>query len=340
MKPKKQLLYIGNKLAKQGKSPTTADTLPPCFENEGLEVIVASDKKNKIIRLFDMMRVTYQNHKEISLVIIDTYSTWNFYYAVLIATMCRKYKLPYVPILHGGNLPQRIKKSKYLSRKLFNGAKTNVAPSKYLFESFKKEGFHNLTYIPNTIALKNYPFLLRKTIRPKLLWVRSFAELYNPLMAIEIVEILKKQGFEIELCMVGPEKDGSMQRCKKAAEELNLPVTFTGILKKEEWISLSEQFDIFINTTNFDNTPVSVMEAMALGLPIISTNVGGMPFLIDSGVDGVLVPPNNPQAFVEVILDFYNNPLYAQKLSLQARLKTEGFDWQNLKHRWKELFEF
>ena len=84
MKHRKRLLYIGNKLAQHGKSPTTADLLPSLLEREGFQVIVASSKKNKLLRLFDMMRVTYQNRKKIDLVIIDTYSTWNFYYAVII----------------------------------------------------------------------------------------------------------------------------------------------------------------------------------------------------------------------------------------------------------------
>ena len=137
-----------------------------------------------------------------------------------------------------------------------------------------------------------------------MLWVRSFSEIYNPLLALQIVELLKNEGLDVELCMVGPEKDGSLQRCKSVAQELNLPVTFTGMLSKEEWIDLSKDYDIFINTTNFDNMPVSVMEAMALGLPVVSTNVGGLPYLIEDGVDGMLFPPNNAELFVGAIKNF------------------------------------
>ena len=340
MKHRKRLLYIGNKLAEHGISPTTADLLPPFLEKEGYWVIVASSKRNKLLRLFDMMLVTYKNRKKIDLVIIDTYSTSNFYYAVIVAAICRHYKLPYIPILHGGNLPSRLEKNKTLSQKLFKGAKVNVAPSRYIMEIFKTEGYHNLIYIPNTIMIKNYPFLRRKSIKAKLLWVRSFAEIYNPLMALEIVEILKKQGVEVELCMVGPEKDGTLQRCKKVVGELNLPVIFTGILKKEEWISLSKDFDIFINTTNFDNMPVSVIEAMTLGLPVISTNVGGMPFLIDSGINGVLMPPKDPQSFVEAIKDLCANPSKTENISCNARSSMEQFDWEKVKKHWIELFDF
>ena len=279
----KKILYIGNKLAAHGKPPTAIDTVPTKLREEGYSVETASSKKNKILRLSDMVFSTFKSRKKVNLVLIDTYSTQNFYYAVIIGAMCRFFKIPYIPILHGGNLPHRLEKSKITCKQLFNGAYTNVAPSAYLVEKFRAKGYENLTYIPNTIEIQNYPFKLRQEIKAKLLWVRSFSEIYNPLLALQIVELLKKEGLEVELCMVGPEKDGSLQRCKSVAQELNLPITFPGILKKEEWIDLSKDYDIFINTTNFDNMPVSVMEAMALGLPVVSTNVGGLPYLIEDG---------------------------------------------------------
>ncbi len=338
MKRTISILYIGNKLAGSGSTATSIETLGGFLLDEGYTVITSSSKKNKLWRVFDMAFTVIKFRKKASLVLIDTYSTQNFYYAVLVASMCRLFELDYVPILRGGNLPNRLIRSKRLSQKLFSKAKTNVAPSQYLMNSFKNNGFYNLTYIPNTIALNNYPFKLRKAIKPKLLWVRSFAEIYNPLMALEVMEILKKQNLDVELCMVGPEKDGSLQNCKKIATERNLPITFTGILTKAEWIALSKNYDIFISTTNFDNMPVSVMEAMALGMPVVSTNVGGVPFLVDSGVNGVLVPPRDPQVFTEAIKELCQNPDKVADLSKSARSKMEGFDWEKVKKQWFELF--
>ena len=66
----------------------------------------------------------------------------------------------------------------------------NVAPSPYLLEAFQNKGFQNLTYIPNTIEIINYPFLKRKVYAPKLLWVRAFADIYNPILALEVFSLL------------------------------------------------------------------------------------------------------------------------------------------------------
>ena len=270
-------------------------------------------------------------------VLIDTYSTQNFYYAVAVANLCRLFKIPYVPILHGGNLPERLQKSKSNSYKLFNGAKTNVAPSLYLMNAFKAAGYENVIHIPNTIHLEQYPFLLRNQVGPRLLWVRSFAEIYNPMLALQLVEKLQARFPAVELCMVGPEKDGSMERCKRYAEQHKLPVTFTGKLTKEAWHKQSKDYDIFINTTNFDNTPVSVMEAMALGLPILSTNVGGIPYLINNNDDGLLVPLADVNAMGEAVKSLCATPELARKLSTNGRRKAESFDWKIVKQDWLTL---
>ncbi|MCG2419896.1 glycosyltransferase family 4 protein [Aequorivita sp. F47161] len=337
MHQRKKLLYIGNKLVVHGKPPTAIDLLSGKLQEEGYSVITASSKSNRISRMIAMVFITIKNRNIVDFVLIDTYSTQNFYYAVVIGWLCRLFKLPYIPILHGGNLPERLKSNKGFSKSLFGKAYKNVAPSKYILEQFKLQGFKNVVYIPNTLEIKNYPFQFRKSVTPKLLWVRSFSEIYNPLLALEIVEMLKINGHDVSLCMVGPDKDGSMARCKKVALELNLPITFPGILAKDKWVYLSKKYDIFINTTNFDNMPVSVMEAMALGLPVVSTNVGGMSFLIESEIDGVLVPPNNPEMFLNAIEDVCSNATKVEEITKNARIKVEQFDWQKIKHSWMEL---
>jgi glycosyltransferase involved in cell wall biosynthesis len=212
-----------------------------------------------------------------------------------------------------------------------------VAPSQFIKQEFEASGFRNLYLIPNAIEIENYPFKKRENIAPKLLWVRSFSEIYNPALAVEIVDLLKKKGMETSMCMVGPDKDGSLERCKKMAAALKLPISFPGRLTKSEWIALSAEFDIFINTTNFDNMPVSVMEAMALGLPVISTNVGGIPYLIDPQKNGILVPPMNAAAFVEAIEFVCNNPSATAAISHNARATMEQYDWELIKNKWMEL---
>lgn len=312
-------------------------TLGPLLELEGYDVRYASSKPRKLMRLLDMLMSVFKHQKKVDVVLIDTYSTQNFYYALLVSQLCRLLKLSYIPILHGGNLPNRLKSHPRLSRWIFNHSTINVAPSSYLKEQFEAHGFRNIKYIPNTIDIVNYPFKTRDYVAPRLLWVRSFVQLYHPKMAVAVLKSLDTLGFKATLCMVGPDADGSMKEVKQLAEELNVHVIFTGKLLKQEWISLSEDYNFFINTTNVDNTPVSVIEAMALGLPIVSTNVGGMPFLITHGETGLLVEKGNVDAMVAAIVWLFKQTQEREQLIFKARELAETFDWQRVKMQWNEI---
>ena len=334
---RKNLLYLGNALSHNGITVTTIDTLSRQLRAEGYEVTVASSFKNKGLRMLDMLWQVFKHRSKVDVVIIDTYSTTNYWYAVFVAKLCRRFKLPYIPILHGGNLPERLKSNPSTSNALFGKAFMNVAPSGYLYEAFMQAGFTNLKEIPNTIDISEYPFKERKHVGPKLLWVRSFAEIYNPILALKVLQILRRTYPDASLCMVGPEKDESYVACQTFAKEQQLPVTFTGKLTKAEWVLLSRDNDLFINTTNFDNTPVSVIEAMALGLPVVSTDVGGLPYLLSDRENALLVTPDNEEEMIEAISELLQNEILAHQLALAARSKAEGFDWENVKSYWNEL---
>lgn len=336
----KNLLYIGNKLSHKGKTQTTIETLSKHLSNEGFKVISVSRFSNKLIRLLHMLLTICKYSKQTDYVLIDTYSTQNFYYAYLCSLLCRFLKLEYIPVLHGGNLPNRLKTSPRLSKTLFKNAYKNIAPSLYTKLNFEKLGYHNIDCIPNSIDLKNYQFKKREIGNCiKLLWVRSFSEIYNPLLAIKVFKALKDQNINAELCMVGPDNDGSLEKAKQLSNELNIDVQFTGKLSKKEWVKLSNHYNIFINTTNLDNMPVSVIEAMALGLPIISTNVGGIPFLIKNEEDGLLIKPNDTNAFINAIKKLKKEPEFVAKIVRNARGKAEKLDWNEVKCKWFNVLQ-
>ncbi|MFY8132366.1 MAG: glycosyltransferase, partial [Bacteroidia bacterium] len=143
------------------------------------------------------------------------------------------------------------------------------------------------------------------------------------------------------LAMVGPDKDGSLGEFNEYAKTLGLndSAWATGGKSKVEWRDYSKEFSVFLSTTNIDNTPISVIEAMALGLPVVSTNVGGVPFIIQNGENGLLYPPKDPQAGANAILSILKNAQLAEELSANGRKTVEAWDWEVVKHQWKSLFE-
>lgn len=337
-----RILYLGNKLKNHGFNPTSIEVLGEKLKEIG-EVIQVSEYKSPVLRFIDMAKAIYENKTKANLVLIDTYSTKGFYIAYYCGLMCQKLKLPYVPILHGGDLPKRLVRSKEKCDKFFKNAAFLVAPSGYMRKSFKQHGYSNIKLIPNQLDLNKFKFKERTEAKPRLLWVRSFASIYNPLLAIEVINLLIKRYPTSKLCMVGPEKDGLMEACKAKVAELGISenVEFVGKKSRKEWFEISTEYDIFLNTTNVDNTPLSVMEAMAMGMCVVTTNVGGIPFLFANEIEGIMVEPNNAQLIYQEVIKIVDAPEYAHQLSCKAREKSKEWDWLFIKQLWtKHLNEF
>lgn len=337
-----RILYLGNKLKNHGFNPTSIEVLGEKLKELG-EVIQVSEYKSPLLRFADMAKAIYLNRVKANLVLIDTYSTNGFYLAYYCGIICQWFKLPYVPILHGGDLPKRLAKSKEKCDNYFGNAAFLVAPSGYMRKKFRQHGYHHVKLIPNQIDLSKFKFKERKKAGPRILWVRSFAEIYNPLLAIDVIDLLVKRYPEAKLCMVGPEKDGLMEACKAKVMELGIMenVEFVGKKTRKEWFEISTDYDIFMNTTNVDNTPLSVMEAMAMGMCVVTTNVGGIPYLFANEIEGIMVEPNDAELINQEVIKIVDSPEYAHQLSRKAREKSKEWDWLFIKQLWnKHLKEF
>lgn len=334
------IIYIGNTLRVHGVAPTPADILPSLLRAEGYAVIVASAYHHVALRLAHMLYTILRNFRSADAIIIDVYSTRNFWYAFLCAHLSRILRIAYIPVLHGGDFPKRMETSPGWVRKLLSGAFSIIVPSGYLAMELSSRGY-DAHLIPNAIPVSEYPFTPRTAVRPCLLYVRAFAKLYQPQMALRVLARLRRHYPSATLCMVGADKDGTLDECRQLADELGLgdSVRFTGMLDKPAWHALSADYSIFINTTSKDNMPVSVIEAMALGLPVVSTNPGGIPYLISDRHDGLLVEVGDDLAMTKAVVHLVENPGIALDMSLKARQKAETFDWHKVKTEWHALLD-
>ncbi len=332
------VLYVGNKLAVHGGALTGIEILGPLLEASGYKLRYASSQRNKARRLAEMLLATFKNRKWAHFVLIDTYSTSNFWYAVAVAGLCRIFKVPYVPILHGGNLPFRLVHSPRASASLFGGARINVAPSGYLKKAFADAGFR-VRAVPNPISTDKFPFKNREVAAPKLLWVRALGPMSNPAMAIRTLAEITKAHPYATMAMVGPDKAGITPELRQMADALGVKVQFTGSLSQAQWSGLSTEFDIFINTSTVDNAPFSLVEAMSLGLFVVSTDVGGIPFVAADGADAVLVPANDHIAMAAAVLRIMGDSGLRKKLQIGAREKSHRFSPEAVIPKWDEILQ-
>jgi glycosyltransferase involved in cell wall biosynthesis len=115
-------------------------------------------------------------------------------------------------------------------------------------------------------------------------------------------------------------------------------VDFRGAVPKANVPDALADGDIFLNTSHFDNMPVSVIEAMACGLPVVSTNVGGIPYLLEHGKTALLVQPGNVKEMAVAVKRLLSQPELARRLTEVGRRLTESFDWRVILPQWERLF--
>ncbi len=339
MKP--TLILIGNFLSGHGYSKQFIEDLKDHLQNAGWDIVYTSRILTRPLRLMDMVFTILVNRNKYAVGHIVVFSGPAFIWAEVASWLLKMLQKPFLLSLHGGDLPTFANRWPGRVRHLLNSATIVITPSRYLLEQmrpYKSE----LRLIPNPLDLRNYDFQPRPKPRSALIWLRSFHKIYNPSMAAKVVALLAADIPHVNLTMVGPDKgDGSLQLTQKIAKDLGVGemIRFPGKVAKEEVPYWLQQGDVFINTTNIDNTPISILEAMACGLCIVSTNVGGIPYLLEDEKDALLIPPNDPEAMAFAIRRILTEPDLAEKLSMNARKKAEQFDWAVILPQWEILFK-
>ena len=331
-----KILYIGTKHFKYKKVKSVIETLEPLFR-EYVDIKTCSNKKSKIFRFLDMLYFYFRYGLFYDRILIDVYSTNAFYYAYVFSILSIIFKKKYILFLHGGNLPYRYKESTRMVNLIFVNAHKIVSPSDYLGSFFTKSGY-NVEIVPNIINIDYYPFFKRKKIRPKILAIRGFDNTYNPIMTLKAIKLLKKEIHDINLLMLGNPTESLYNDVKKyiSKNSLEKNIVIKNKLPLKQWVELSKDYDIMVSNPNIDNTPVSLIEGMALGMCLISSNVGGVPFLVEKE-NCILIENNNVKELTKSIKFLINNHDFASKMSLSARKKAKKYTWNAVKNKWKSI---
>jgi glycosyltransferase involved in cell wall biosynthesis len=335
------LLLIGNFIATQGGNRSVGEELAEYLSLAGHSVITSSDQRSRLSRLFDMVRTIWYRRREYQAAYVEVYSGPAFVWAEVVCWLLTRLRKPFILTLHGGNLPVFAERYPARVRRLLMSADVVTVPSSYLHAKMGKYR-NDLFLLPNPINCSHYHYNVRKHVRPILVWLRAFHTIYNPTLAPRVLSHLVSKWTDISLTMIGPDRgDGSLKATQEFALELGLEsyISFSGSVPKRQVPDRLDAADIFINTTTIDNTPVSILEAMASGLCIVSTDVGGIPFLLDDKNDALLVPSDDPEAMASAVNRILSEPELACRLSENARKKVEQFDWSKILHQWESLFD-
>lgn len=333
------ILLVGNFLSSWGLSRSVGEDLAERLLAAQWHVLTTSSKPGRIVRLLDMAITTWRRKHEYEVAQVDVFSGPSFLWAEIVTGILRWVGKPVVLTLHGGHLPVFAQQRPRRVTRLLNKAQVVTAPSPFLYEQMKSYR-PDLVLLPNAIDLAHYIFRLRSRPQPRLIWLRAFHQIYNPSLAPRILAQMAHEFPDMQLIMVGPDKrDGSLLETQRIATALGVAerIEYPGRVTKSDVPLWLNKGDIFLNTTSVDNTPISVMEAMACGLCVVSTNVGGLPYLLTNEQDALLIEPDDVEQGAAAIRCILSQPGLAAHLSQNAYDKVRRFDWPIVLKQWQEL---
>jgi glycosyltransferase involved in cell wall biosynthesis len=140
---------------------------------------------------------------------------------------------------------------------------------------------------------------------------------------------------ELTLVGSGPEE----RRLRALAAELRLErVTFAGRVNPDDIAHAYAAHDIYLQTPNIDNMPTSIIEAYASGLPVVSTEAGGVPAILTHGVHGLLAPLNDHEALAARVLQLLGYPHQAGQMARAAREVSRSCTWSAVRQQWLDVY--
>ena len=211
-----------------------------------------------------------------------------------------------------------------------------VVPSRYLQDVFARHGYRTRV-VRNVVDVMRFAYRERTHLRPRLLSVRNLERPYRVDTVIEAFALLKERYPDATLKVAGY---GSEEPCLHALVA-SLGVDGVDFLGRVEPATVPELYagaDIFLNAAVVDNQPVSVLEAFAAGLPVVTTDTGDIAAMTCHGEAGLLVPAANPRAMAQAVTALLDNPHRALELTRRAKAEVERYTWPWISAEWAAVY--
>lgn len=170
--------------------------------------------------------------------------------------------------------------------------------------------------------------------------VARFVPLKNLGLLLEAVALVRERVPAVHLILVGDGPEGEALRARAAVLEIADRVTFAGYVPQQKTPELYRTADVFALSSDFDNSPNAVLEAMGCGLPIVATDVGGVREFVTDGAGGLLVPPNSPAALARALETYLISPDAARAAGSSNRMRAvSDFSWRVSARRLMDVYQ-
>jgi len=252
--------------------------------------------------------------------------------AIAVARMLGK---PVVLNYRSGEAPDHLRRSA-IARATLARVDRNIVPSRFLVDVFRGFGI-DAAIIPNIVDLQRFKFRERDPLRPRIVSTRNFDALYNVATTVRAFALVQQRWPDASLTLVGGGPHEPQLRDLVAQLHLR-HVTFAGRVKPDDIADYYAANDIYIQSPNIDNMPTSVIEAFASGLPVVSTEAGGVPAILTHGKHGLLAPLGDFETLAAHVLQLLADPDRARELARAAYVTCHACTWPKVRDQWLQAY--
>jgi glycosyltransferase involved in cell wall biosynthesis len=238
---------------------------------------------------------------------------------------------PVILNYRSGEAPDHLARSR-VARTALAKVDLNVVPSRYLVQVFDRFGI-SASIIPNLVDLQRFGYRPRVPLAPRILSTRNLEPLYNVACTVRAFRLVQDRIPSATLTLVGGGSDGPMLR--QLVQQLGLhAVTFVGRVAPHDIAGLYAAHDIYLQSPNIDNMPTSILEAYASGLPVVSTDAGGISAILTHGEHGLLGPVDDHAALAGHVLSLLGSPALTDRLTRAALATCDHYTWSAIREQW------
>ena len=250
--------------------------------------------------------------------------------------------IPVIINYRGGEADEFFRKSFPWVRPTLNRASMITVPSGYLADVFEKWGI-DTKIVPNIINLElfhprpiNNPCDLLQN--PHILVARNLEPIYGVDTALYAFRSLLDEVPDARMTIAG--SGPQLTALQNLARELGITqkLRFTGRMENSKMAALYQEADILLNASLVDNMPVSLLEAMASGVPIVSTSAGGIPYLVEQNKTALLVDPGDSKAMAKALARLASNGELRTSLIRNGLVKIERYSWSSVRNSLLDIY--
>jgi phenylacetate-CoA ligase len=240
---------------------------------------------------------------------------------------------------HGGQADQFFRWYGRVIKPIFRMADVVTVPSGFLAEVMARRLGLETAIVPNLVGSTAFRFRERKLFEPRFLTTRHLEKLYDVESVLRAFRVVQRRYPEAFLLIAGTGSQEAYLRRLVTTWELK-NVRFLGHVPYRELPSVYDECDILLNASQADNFPGSLIEAAAAGLAVVSTGVGGIPYIFENGASALLVAPGDWAGLAAATLRMLEEPGLGLRLTRSAFIECNKCDWKNVRKSLYQAYGF